>query len=116
MTQTVVLTESSPVVLDSSGNGTAKVGPQGKGEVWHPGIVHVSASSHVLEAQCQVFVGDKPTPNNYRDGTLSGSTGDSTDHVSSDEVRLGKSIWAVWTGGDIGATAYLIVTGTKDIS
>lgn len=115
MPQTVSLAESAPVTIGAGGSGTAKIGPQGSGETWHPAIAHVSASTNVLEATCKVFVGDQPTQINYRDGTLSGSTGDSTDHVSADEVKLGKFIWAVWAGADVGATAYLTVTGTKDI-
>jgi hypothetical protein len=114
--QTVTLRESIPITLNVSGNGTAKLGPQGRGETWHPEIAHVNASSNTLEASCKVYCGDAPTQNNFRDGTLSGSTGDSTDHISSDEIILGRYIWAVWTGGDVGATAYLNVTGMKDIN
>ena len=115
--QTVSLRESFPVTLDGSGNGTAKLGPQGRGEVWHPAIAHVNSSTPITnEAQCRIYCGDAPTQNNFRDGTLSGSTGDSTDNISSDEIVLGRYIWAVWSGGDAGATAYLNVTGTKDIN
>jgi hypothetical protein len=113
--QTVTLVESIPVTLDGSGNGTAQLGPQGKGEVWHPANAHVSVSTNIDEAQCRVYVGDQPTANNFRDGTLSGSTGDSTDRVGADEVRLGRFVWAVWSGGDPGSTATLNVTGSKDI-
>lgn len=115
MTQTVALRESMPVTISTGGTGTAKLGPAGSGETWHPAIAHVNVSTNVLEAQCKIFVGDAVSQNNYRDGTLSGSTGDSTDHVNADEVKLGNFIWAVWTGADVGATAYLNVTGTKDI-
>jgi hypothetical protein len=113
--QTVTLRESAPVTIGAGGTGTAKLGPQGSGETWHPAKAHVSVSTNVLEATCKIFVGDQPVQINYRDGTLSGSTGDATGHVNADEVKLGKYVWAVWAGADVGATAYPTVTGTKDI-
>lgn len=112
----VPLIAQSPIVLDVSGNGTAQVGPIGAREVWHPENAHVSVQTPVNnEAQCKIYVGDRPIDSTFRDGTFSGSSGDSTDRVSSDVVKVGQYIFAVWTGGDPGQTATLIVTGRKDI-
>jgi hypothetical protein len=105
------------VTLDASGNGTAQVGPISARETWYPANAHVAANSGSVtnEAQCLVYVGDTVNPNNFRDGTLSGSSGDSTDAINADVVLQGNYIWAVWLGGDAGVNATLIVTGEKDV-
>lgn len=106
------------VVLNGAGNGTVKLGPIGGREVWSPAVASVSASTGspvVKEAQCRIYIGPAATPAYFVDGTLSGSTGDSTDRVSSATIRLPFFIWAVWTAGDAGAVATLNVNGTKDI-
>ncbi len=108
---------SDSVTLDSSGNGVAQVGPQSAREVWHPERVHVSVNIGQVtnEAQCIVYVGQTVGPNNFRDGTLSGSSGDTTDAVDSDEIKVGEYVFAVWQNGDPGAQATMAVTGEKDI-
>jgi len=106
---------SATVTLDGSGNGTAKTGPLTARESWAPANVHVSAATHVKEAQCVVYVGDSIRPNTFRDSTLSGSTGDVSDAISSDIVTRGIFIWAVWTGGDAGAQATMNVTGSRQL-
>lgn len=109
------LYESATVTL-AGGNGTVKVGPLSAREVWHPENVHVSANQNpVNQAQCYVYVGDSAIQQNFRDATINGSSGDSTDKVNADIVPKGQYIWAVWSGGDNGAIAVLTVTGTKDI-
>lgn len=69
----------------------------------------------VNEATCKIFVGDTPLDNNYRDGTFSGSSGDASDSLSSESVKVGYKVWAVWAGGDAGANAILNITGSKEI-
>lgn len=109
------LYESATVTL-VGGNGTARVGPLTYRETWHPENAHVSANQNPTnQARCNVYVGDAATANNFRDATISGSSGDSTDRINADIVEKGQYIWAVWTGGDNGAVATLTVTGTKDI-
>lgn len=116
MPTSVSLYISSSVVLNASGNGTVSLGPLTAREVWHPANVHVQANQNpVKEAVCNIYVGDTPTQNNWRDATFSGSSGDSTDAVSADVVKCGWKIWAVWTGGDAGQTATLVITGTKEV-
>ncbi|MEU9022349.1 hypothetical protein [Actinomadura sp. NPDC048394] len=111
----VPLNETVPVVLNGAGGGTAKVGPLTAREVWHPSNASVKVSTITNEAQCLIYVGDSPTQANFMDGTYSGSSGDSSDRVGATTVRVGWYVWAVWTGGDPGATATLTVTGTKDV-
>lgn len=105
------------VTLDGSGNGVAKIGPSSAREIWHPENVHVSANTGNVtnEASCLVYVGQTVGANNFRDGTLSGSSGDTTDAVNADEITVGEYIFAVWSGGDAGVTATMVVTGSKDI-
>jgi len=105
------------VTLNSSGNGIAQVGPISAREIWYPSNAHVSANigNVTNEAQCIVYVGTTVEANNFRDGTLSGSSGDSTDAISSDQVSMGEYVFAVWSGGDAGAIATLTVTGEKEI-
>lgn len=111
----VPLNESATVKLDGSGNGTAKVGPISARETWSPANVHVSASTNAKEAQCLIYVGDSAIQRNFVDSTFSGSSGDSSDRVNATRVRVGQYVWAVWAGGDVGAVATLVVTGTKEL-
>ena len=115
MPRSVPLNVTVSVRLDGAGGGTAQAGPISAREVWHPASVHVQASSAVAEAVCNIYIGDSPVQPNFMDGTFSGSSGDSSDRVSSVPVTCSWYVWAVWTGGDPGATATLTVTGTKDV-
>lgn len=114
MTSVPIVPGAGTVVLDGSGNGTVKLGPIGPREKWFPTSAGVSASSHVAEAACTLYVGDAPIRGNFRDATLSGSTGDSSGRCTG-PIPLGWFVWAVWTGGDPGAVATLTVTGSKTI-
>lgn len=110
----VPLNMSVPVKLDGSGAGTAKIGPVNLRETWFPEVASVKASSNVNEAECQLYEGETADQQYFIDGTLSGSTGDSTDHVWG-PLTCGQYVWAVWSGGDAGAQAILRVRGTKEI-
>lgn len=108
------LNETVSVTLDSSGNGAAGVGPLSARETWFPTTAHVSVSSDVAEAVCNIFQGDAPDQRCFRDATASGSFGDSTDRVTG-PLKNPERVWAVWEGGDPGAVASLTVSGTKTI-
>lgn len=115
MTQVSIGPEgTATIVLDGSGNGTAKVGPASARETWDAGNTAVSVATNAAEAQCKIYNGPAATPQYFRDGTLSGSTGDATGKASG-PLKLGNWIWAVWTGGDPGSVATLTVTGSKDL-
>ena len=112
----VKLNEFVPVTLDGSGNGTAKAGPRSARETWFPVNVHVSANTNpVKDAVCKVYVGDQATQNNFRDATISGSTGDSTDRVNADQIPLGQYIFAVWSNGDANIQGVMNITGEREI-
>jgi hypothetical protein len=110
--RTVPLNETQSVTLNGSGAGTVKIGPVGHAVTWSPAVASVSCvpSPPTNEAQCKIFVGEDTTQRNYRDGTFSGSSGDATDKVAG-TIRMGKFVWAVWTGGDPGASATLTLSG-----
>jgi hypothetical protein len=103
------------VVLNGSGNGTAKVGPLTERETWNPTMAFVSVSTNTKEAVCAIFVGHDASAPYQVDASYAGSSGDSTGRVAGKVLRQGNFIWAVWTGGDVGATATLTVNGTREI-
>ena len=117
MTGPFPLNESASVKLDGSGNGTVKISPSSAKLHWFPTVASVKVSTNVAEAQCRIYVGPSATDPNFVDGTLNGSTGDSTDRVSGYEVNATRdpAIWAVWTGGDPGAQATMNLSGTATI-
>jgi hypothetical protein len=116
MSTTAPLSVNGFVTLDSSGNGTVKLGPASAREIWNPAYVHVQVTGPVTnEAVCTIYVGDSATQGNFRDATVSGSSGDGSDKVSADTVKCGQYVWAVWAGGDTGRQATLLVTGSKQI-
>lgn len=110
------MNESASVTLDGSGNGTLKMVPLGGSVTWLPASVSVKASSSTREAACRIYIGPSATDQYFVDGTLSGSTGDSTDRVSGYQVDThGRTLWAVWSGGDAGATGTMQVNGTEQL-
>jgi hypothetical protein len=112
--RTLPLNVSAEVVLDGTGSGTASVGPSASGETWAVSSVGVHASTNTAEATARVYAGADASPRYFCDGTTWGSTGDSTGNVAG-TIAVGSQVWAVWTGGDPGATAYLTVTGTRQV-
>lgn len=106
---------TTSVTLNGSGSGVAKIGPISAREKWQTNGAHVSCATNVKESQCAIYAGTGAYPNTFRDSTLSGSTGDSTDRIENDIIGCGEYIFAVWTGGDAGTKATLNVTGGKTI-
>jgi len=108
------LSAKAYATLDGSGNGTASVGPQSPGEQWAGLTAHVSVATNAAESTCQVYAGAEATPGYFGDATTWGSTGDSTGSLN--DVRVGGSVFAIWSGGDPGARATLAVTGTRTVT
>ena len=113
MATNLPLNESASVTLDSNGNGTVSLGPYGPNESWTPTNVSVICSSNTLESNCAIYVGPNVAPQYFKDLTIDGSSGDATDRANI-LIRNGNFVWAVWSGGDVGATATLNVDGTKE--
>ena len=112
MARPLPLNVTASVTLDGSGNGTAQAGPSGTNEVWSVSNVSVSASSNTNEAICKIYAGVSANASSFMDGTTWGSTGDSTSNVGA-SVYVGMQVFAVWSGGDSGARATMVITGTK---
>lgn len=112
--RTLPLTAKAYVTLDGNGDGTAYCGPQSPGEAWSGLTASVSVRTNVTEAQCLVYAGAAPVPGCFADGTLFGSTGNSTSNLPG--VKVGGNVWAVWAGGDPGQVATLVVTGTRQVA
>jgi hypothetical protein len=116
----VTLSQSAVVTLNAQGNGTAQLGPVNGRESWQLAVVSVktnqAAGTVVNEAQCKIYAGPDSSDTNYVDGTLSGSTGDSTSNVDGQTVSCGEYVFAVWTGGDAGAQGRVNVSGTKQLA
>ena len=102
------------MTLNGSGNGTAQLGPSHPGETWTVSTVSVSCATDINEAQCKIYAGPSATQANYVDGTLSGSTGDSTNNVTQ-LLFPGEYVFAAWTGGDAGTTAIMNIQGTRTV-
>ena len=101
------------MTLNGSGDGTASIGPLSPGEVWSDLTVSVSVATNTNEAQCLVYSGAAATPGYFSDGTLFGSTGNSTTNVN--DVRVGGQIFAVWSNGDADQVATMVITGTRTV-
>jgi hypothetical protein len=117
---TVTLDQSAVVTLSASGAGTAQIGPLNARETWLPAVASVKTSQApgaiVSEAACKIYAGPDTSDTNYVDGTLSGSTGDSTGNIAGQAVACGEYVFAVWSGGDAGAQGRLNVSGTKTLA
>jgi len=102
------LNESASVVLDASGSGVVRLGPNNASQQWVPTNAACSVSSNNSEP---VFVLYNGTPSNANriGGTYTGSN-DNTD-VNSVTLYPGSVLTGVWTGGDPGATATLSIQG-----
>ncbi len=117
----VPLRESAVIKLNGSGAGTAKLGPLTARETWYPSNVSIrttfpgSQTQPTLESECDVYMGNTATPENFRDKSYQGSSGDATGALSADRVMQGQYVWAVWSRGDANVQATLTVTGTKDV-
>jgi hypothetical protein len=114
MSRTISLNAVASCTLNSEGNGTAQIGPKGTNEVWTVAVASVSASSNASEATCRIYAGNYLGQPTFVDGTTWGSTGDSTSNFSA-QVYPGQYVYAQWTGGDSGATATLVCTGTRRV-
>lgn len=102
------------VTLDGSGNGTANLGPVRVREHWQIQGVGVKASSNVNEASCSIYIGTSVSEATFVGNTLTGSSGDTCGCAGMD-IQPGQQVFAVWEGGDAGATATMTIFGTYSI-
>jgi hypothetical protein len=124
-TITADLDENFSVILNSSGNGSAKISPYGtrySGYSWQPSMLYTSvapvppATVIVNNASAVAYVSygvQSATPRDAIGATQTGSTGDTCGMTQN--VRPGDWITVVWTGGDAGAIATARLTGKVTI-
>lgn len=87
---------------------TAMLSPHG--ESWNIDKVFVRASSATLEAVATTYRGTV-ADSNFIENTVAGSTGDTTDTPLF--LRDGEQFWVVWTGGDLGASYVVTISGWR---
>jgi len=102
------------VILDGSGNGTAKIGPIRVREHWQPVSVSVAVASTNKEASAKAYLGSHVGADTFVSATASGSHGD-TCGLGSQDIQPGMFVWVVWSGGDVGAKATMTVYGTYSL-
>lgn len=101
-----------PAMFTSSGTATAFAGPSGVGTVWEPAQAAIYTSVGQLDpALATVFAGPLANPQFQIAALLAG--GGSQVPLAGLVLTPGWFIWAEWTGGTPGATAFLNVTGRK---
>ncbi len=115
MPQRVALSQSVSGIVDPTGKVLLKMGPLSAREVWYPSNVHINVSTAVVESKCTVYSGESPTQGNFRDDSVTASSGDNTGACNADVLKTGQYIWAQWSGADVGAQATLTVTGMRDV-
>ena len=101
-------------IFIAGGTAQAVVGPSGSGDLWSLDQCSVSTSVGQLDpSQCTVFVGPLPLPQYQVAPTLAG--GGTQFGMGGVGVPFGWFVWALWTGGTVGAQAILRVTGRKTV-
>ncbi len=98
------------VVLNSNGNGTVRI--QAQGQKVQIISTRVTCTTNVKEASATIYKGN--VGQQYEiEGSLAGSTGDTSD--TNFYLNDGDSLYIVWVGGDVGATATAIVSGWASV-
>lgn len=101
----VPFTAADSVVLDATGAGTVSLGPAGVD--WVVRQTTVSTSTAVKKPQAITYLGGVSQAHQL-DASFSGD-GDASDTVFL--LQPGTQLYAVWTGGDVGAKAFLRLSG-----
>jgi hypothetical protein len=120
------LNEQVTVILDGSGNGTARISPgqpaspgsgvgagRNSGLLWSLSGVSVQAATNILEAvaNCYISYGIQSSgPQDLQGTSQQGSTGDTCTVTA--QLRPGDWVTVKWAGGDVGVAATMRVFGT----
>lgn len=110
----LTLAKSASITLDGSGDGTAELGPSLPGETWSPESVNISMSGNAPSgvATCFIYAGSGISPGTFKDSTYN-VLGAASTVISGLTLYPGQSVFAVFAGGNPGATATLAVNGTR---
>jgi hypothetical protein len=109
-----VITEVSPtanVVLDGSGNGRCFLSPP-TGTKWALRLATLATSTATKHPKGLLYRGSSSGPLQLVDSTITGDAA-SSGKVAGPVFFSGSGVWAVWQGGDPGATATLQLFGTQ---
>lgn len=110
------LNESASVVLNASGAGTVTLGPSSQRgpAVWNVDGVILQTTRPGLAPipRAQVYLGDA-IPSNSQGLTYDGSFAQGKVDL---KVVRGQVLTVSWTGGQSGDTAFVTVTGTKELT
>jgi hypothetical protein len=120
------LNENATVILNGSGNGTARISPgqpgapgsgvgagRNSGLLWNVSGIGVSVATNVKEAQASAYISygiQSAGPDDFQGQTQTGSTGDTC--TVNATLRPGDWVSVTWAGGDAGAVATMRVFGT----
>lgn len=100
------------VKLNGAGNGTVSLGPN-VGQRWTISVASILIPNPTLFPRCELYMGALATPEFFVDGTYTGNL-NASDAVAGMKLSNGQKIFAVWTGGDPGATATLSIIGIQE--
>lgn len=106
------LDEAATVVFDSNGSGTSFIQPGSAREIWGIGYISVTSTSTNNVPTVKFYRGSIVEPN-FVTGTFSGTL--DVDSMPNTQLRQGERLWALWSGGDPGATGTFSVTGIKTV-
>jgi hypothetical protein len=99
------------VVLDGSGNGQCRIEPTA-GARWRLRLANVSTNGVTNNPTCTIYRGSSSGPLQQIDFTNTGNSA-SSQKVAAAPFFAGQALWAVWAGGDPGATATLQAYGEQ---
>jgi hypothetical protein len=109
---TTPLNQFDNCILDASGAGTCMLEPPGGAVVWQIGVAAVQTVPAVLVPTVKIYMGPSATAPYLVDGTSTGDL-DATSLVAAFPLQAGQKIFAVWSGGDVGATGTLSIVGVE---
>jgi hypothetical protein len=114
--RTLSLTVNGNVELDGSGNGTIQLGPSHPGESWAPVSTSINCTGPQPAgvATCFIYAGAQVAPGTFVDSTYN-VLGAASSLISGQTLYPGQYIWAVFTGGNPGQTASLVIAGTRNV-
>jgi hypothetical protein len=117
MARTQTLAAHASVVLDSSGNGTAEIGPASPGEVWFPTSTSITCTGSIPATGSPtlfIYAGNGISPASFIDSTYN-VTSAASSLISGKTLYPGQQVYAVWSDGPPGGTATLAVNGTRQV-
>jgi len=108
----IPLAESASAVFNASGRASVSMGPTVYGSSWAIQRASISSTSTV-DTDCSLYR-QIESPTTLIDGTPNGNNEAYSPDSGTLDVRSGQTILFVWTGGDVGAVATVVLDGMKE--